>query len=190
VDDVALAQVHASAHAASLGVAPAQLDRSAAPIQVEELEQVDERDLRETTLDHLARFLHHRIQLGTALGQIGDALAHLVGIGVGGDRQRAPLFGAARGRLADEDESHAPRTGVGAQDLDESGGVDQLEWIRGDQYVGHFSERGLERGRAVRTDVSRVAANGARLAQAFGAFQVGVGNHDQAAHDDSLPPTA
>jgi len=112
VDDVASRRCTRPRTARPSNCARRSSNRAGAPIQVEELEQVHERDLRQAPPDDLARFLHHRIQLGSALRQLGDALAHVIGVGVGGDRQRAPLFGAARGRLADEHETHAPRAGL------------------------------------------------------------------------------
>jgi hypothetical protein len=157
----------------------------AAAVQVEELEQVGEGDLGEASFDVVARLAHHRVELGAARDQLGDALADLVGVGVGRHVDRAPLGGRRALAVADEDEAHAAGTRVGAQDLDQLGGLDQRQPADRHQHLGHLGDACLERVGTVHDRAGRVSAHGARLADPVRAVRVGVGNHDEAAHGGS-----
>ena len=131
-----------------------------AAVQVEELEQIDERNLRQATLDHLARLVHHRIEAPIHASPARRTRSPTSSGSASPGSAAAPHSSAPpAGVVADEDEAHAPRAGIRAQDLDQLAGVDQLERARHDQHVGRLADRGLERRSAVRNDARRVAAH-------------------------------
>ena len=162
--------------------AAAKLEGSTPAIQVEELEQVREGDLRETAFDLLGRLAHHRVELGAADHEIRDALADLVGIRVERERDSAPLRGRRVLRIGEEDEADPARTGVRAQDLHQLAGLDEGQRPDRDQHVGHLRHAGLERIGPVHDGAGREAAHGAGLPDPVRAVRVGVGDDHESAH--------
>ena len=151
---------------------------------MEELEQLGQRDLRELALElavglavapgrvHALALLEERLDEERDLLGVGRGRQHLV------EEARPPR--SRSGDAAQEDEAHALRARVRAQDLGEPRRVDQRQVERRDHGVRLVGERDLERRGAVRREGRRDAARRARLADALGARRVAVGDQHRA----------
>ena len=188
LDQVAVAHPDRAALLALAGLAPRELDRAAAAVHVEELEQIGERDLREATLE-LA------VGLGVAPGRrpcaraaassASTRTADLVGVRVeGASTSSNQLAPRSRSGTRPRKTKRTPWVRGLARRISTSFcGVDQLE-------VGAARSRRRARPRAAASSAAapcgakarREAAHGAGLADALGALRVPVRDQDRAAH--------
>jgi hypothetical protein len=150
---------------------------------VEQLDQVDERDLRELALELAARRalashgVHTRLPREHRDRLRGDLLRRRLAGQRLVEGARRP-----RGRAAEEQEARLGRARVRAQDLGQAERVDQRQLDRRDHELRDVGERRLERGRP-RLDAARLETAGqARLEHARAALAVAVRDEDRASH--------
>jgi len=185
LDQVAVAHPHGSPLLASTRIAAGDLDRPGPAVHVEELEQIGERDLGQSSFELAIglRVAPRRVD-SCALGEERlDANGDLFGVG----RRRQDLVEVAllaiRGRHpTEEEEAHGLRPRVRPEDLGQLSRIDESEVEGRDDDVRNVRQCGLERTRTVGSVGRGEAPRAAGLGDLAGPAAVAVRDEHCSAH--------